>query len=88
MRELAYELSTKWVWAVRPGLGRIGLGSAGSGLVWGTPAWLACGLAAHSSPRAQAELTGRTFSQAASQLRPAWLAQASQPKPISWAARI
>ena len=39
-RELAYELSTKWVWAIGPRLGQIGLGSVGSGLVWVTSAWI------------------------------------------------
>ena len=38
-RELAYELSTRWVRASRPGLGWIWPGLAGSSLGWVTPAW-------------------------------------------------
>ena len=38
MRELVYELSTKWTWFVGPGLGRIEPGSTGSCL--DTSAWL------------------------------------------------
>ena len=37
-RELAYELSTKRVWVVGPGVDRIDPGSTGSGLVWVTSA--------------------------------------------------
>ena len=38
-RELVYELSTKRVWVVGPGLGQIGPGSTGSDLVWVPLAW-------------------------------------------------
>ena len=55
IKELAYELSTKEVRAVGPGLGRIGLGSVESGLAWSpqpglaTLAWLVRGLAGRTA---------------------------------------
>ena len=51
MRELAYELSAKWAWAVGPGLGRILPGLAESGFGWHPSAGLGRAWDAHWAAR-------------------------------------